>query len=187
YWQSHYNGATDVIGKKINIGRQIYTIIGVAPDGFTGTSLTTPAVFVPITAVVGDLFGGGDPTSDRWYTGHNMHWLEIIAHRKPGVSLGTATADLTTVYQRSYIAWGLKNKGQSPISEAKPRGIVSSIIAQRGPNQSAQSKVALWLVGVAAIVLLVACANVANLLLARALRRRREIALRIALGVSRAR
>jgi putative ABC transport system permease protein len=187
YWQDHYNGATDVLGKKLNIGRQAYTIIGVAPDEFNGTSLTAPAAFVPITAVVGDLFGGGPVTSDRWYTGHNMHWLEIIAHRKPGVSLEAATADLTTVFQRSYIAWGLKEKSQPPISEAKPRGIVASIIAERGPNQRAQSKVALWLVGVAAIVLLVACANVANLLLGRALRRRREIAVRIALGVGRAR
>jgi predicted permease len=187
YWQSHYGASTDVIGKKINIGRQLYTIIGVAPDGFIGTSLNAPAAFVPITAVVGDLFGGGDPTNDRWYTGHNMHWLEIIAHRKPGVSLEAATADLSAVYQRSYIAWGLKSKGQPPIAEAKPRAIVASIIAQRGPNQNASSKVALWLAGVAAIVLLVACANVANLLLARALRRRREIALRIALGIGRAR
>src|SRR5689334_6808631 len=83
YWQTHYNGATDVLGKKINIGRQVYTIIGVAPEGFDGTSLTAPAAFVPITAVVGDLFGGGGPRSDMWYTGHNMHWLEIVAHRKP--------------------------------------------------------------------------------------------------------
>jgi len=185
YWQSRYNGASDVIGQKLNIGRQVYTIIGVAPDGFTGTSLDAPAAFVPITAVVGDLFNGAE--SSDWYTGHNMSWLEIMAHRKPGVSVDVATADLTSVYQRSYTAWGLAHKDQPPISVAKPRGIVASVIAERGPNQSASSKVALWLVGVAAIVLLVACANVANLLLARALRRRREIALRIALGVGRAR
>jgi putative ABC transport system permease protein len=184
YWQSHYGGRTDALGKSIPLGKRSYTIIGVAPRGFVGMNPTGAVAFVPITTGAYDLFGGLTATErTRWYTTHNMTWMEMVVQRKPGVSVAAATADLTNAYRRSYLA---QPRG-TPIEIARPHAVVASVLKERGPNQGQNSKVATWLVGVSIIVLLIACANVANLLLARAFRRRREIALRVALGVSRGR
>ena len=187
-WQTNYGGKPDVIGKTIQIGSKTSTIIGVAPRGFTGTAPTVPAAFVPITAFADDLFGsfGSDrPNRPTYYGTHNMSWMEMLVRRKPGVTEANATAELTTMYRRSYQAQQAENPGATPIEKLKPRVIAAPVLRERGPNRGTDTKVATWLAGVAGVVLLIACANVGNLLLARAFGRRREIAIRLALGVGR--
>ena len=189
YWQSRYGGEPSVLGKQIRIDRGDYTIIGVAPQGFTGVSPQTVAAFVPITASANDQFGDRLRGRGNWYDTYNMTWTEIMARRRPGVSVEAANADLSSAYRWSMQkALALRTTPGGPtLEERKPRAQLASMLSERGPMAGPESRVARWLAGVAVLVLCMACANVANLMLARTAQRRRELAVRVALGVSRSR
>jgi putative ABC transport system permease protein len=180
YWQSQFGGSADILGKTIQIGSLAYSIIGVAPEGLNGTD-DAPIAFVPITVAGLDMWGEG--ARPRLFSTYDMSWLEILALRKPTVTVEQASVDASNAFRSSL----LQQSSEAQVRAQQPSVVVGSVIREQGPQRKQSSKVAVWLMGVAAIVLFVACANVANLLLARALRRRREIAVRIALGVGRAR
>lgn len=183
FWQEQYGGRADVVGTKLQIGRSVYTIIGVAPQGFADVTVgKAPAMWIPITT-----YASQQHVVANYYKNYNWGWLEMLVRRKPGVSVEQAAADLTTAYQRSWLHERSIDASVASLESAHPHIVLGPTQIERGPDSAGVGKVVAWITGVAFIVLLIACANVANLLLARAFGRRREIAVRLAMGISRGR
>ena len=183
FWQTHYGGSPAALGKTLQIENMTFTIIGVTPDGFTGIADgPPPEVYIPTTTYAGVVLGY------KHYHYYSPEYggpgVQVLVRRKPGATVAVATADLTSVYRRSTAAEAVIDKF-SDFTVTKSRALAGPIQLQRGPLATRDSRIAVWIGGVSWIVLLIACANVANLLLARAFHRRREIAIRVVLGVGR--
>jgi len=176
YWQEHYGGSRDVIGQALDFGYGPYEIIGVAPPGFTGVDLRPVDFFAPFHVAGRHMQGEG------WEGTRNWYWFSAVARLAPGAAIDVAEAEATAAHRIG------RQDGTGSASYDRNASIVAApLLLAQGPNAPSEVAVARWLLGVAAVVLLIACLNVANLLLARMIRQRREIAIRVALGISRRR
>ena len=173
YWQRRFSGRTDAVGAVLQIGGARFTIVGVAPRRFTGGSSRAVDIWLPLTA------GATPQAVAAWARSRNGYFLEGVARLRTGVSRERAAAVASRILRANMLRDGV---AAAKIAEGQPRFGFTSVLPREARANDADAKVAVLLGAVSLLVLLLAAANVANLQLARGLRRRREFAVRTALG-----
>ncbi len=174
-WQNRFGGDRSVVGQTMQINTRPYKIVGVAPPAFQGSYTGLRAeLWVPIM-MAPQLMPGADRLVMRDDT-----WLQALGRLRPGVSRQQAQAELTTLFQEIARQYPDSHKGANQIM------LYPLWRAPNGAN-AFFSKLLPILLGLAAVVLLLACANLANLLLVRSVSRQKELAIRLSLGASRQR
>ena len=178
YWQRSFAGRDDALGRNLRLDGASLTIVGVAPPGFAGEIAGNPPDFwIPLGAQPALATGGGSTLHTR-----NVSWLDVMARLRPGVTAAQAQAGMQPLLEslRADLRVDAKNDYLGAITIEPGGGGLSSL-------RDYYAQPLRLLMALVAVVLLIACANVANLLMAQSAARRREFAVRLAFGAGRAR
>jgi predicted permease len=166
YWQRAFAGSGSAIGQQVIVNDQPFTIIGVAPRDFNGDGLAAVDAYLPLTAAMRN-------RGSAWLTTRDLNVVSLLVRLRDGVTSNVA-AQMATAGLRDETS----SRGQSRSISVE----LESIIPGKAARSSAQGQIAIWLTGVSLIVLLIGTANVGTLFALRSARRKRDVAVRVALG-----